>query len=216
MAIADYATLRSAIQSWAARSDSVFSGQIETFIELAEDRLYNGAGQMGDPVYSPPLRSKAMEVSGTIALTAGVGTIPDTALELRKIAVADQETGLEFLPPERFALYAENANGTVPSFYTITGSTITVAPAASVTLETDYWRRYTTISSSNTTGELLSAHGMIYLEACLYEAFAFMQEVDIALAHLNRARGMIEGANRTARTLGRSGPLRIRQRVAMP
>lgn len=217
MAIQDYTTLRAAIQAWTARSnDTVFNNQIPTFVELAEDRLYNGAGQAGDSIYSAPLRSKAMEVEGTVTVTDGTGTLPDEALEIREISVQDQLTGIEFLPPERFRIYANNNTAGTPLYYTTRGSEIELAPASSVTLDLTYYRKYDAITASNTTGPLLIAHGLIYLECCLYEAFAFMQADDLALAHLIRARGMIDGANRTAANVRTAGPLRIRQRNPIP
>jgi len=217
MAITDYTTLRASIQSWTARSnDTTFNAQIPNFVSLAEDRMYNGAGDRGDPIYSAPLRSKYMEVEGTVTVTSGVGTLPDSALEIREISVTDQLTGLEYLTPERFRLFAANNTSGTPAYFTTRGSTIEVAPASSVTLDLTYYRSYDPITASNTTGPLLTAHGFIYLECCLYEAFAFMQADDLALAHLARARGMIDGANRTASNIRTAGPLRIRQRNPIP
>jgi hypothetical protein len=217
MAITDYTTLRASIQAWTARTnDTVFNGQIPTFVELAEDRMYNGAGERGEPMFSAPLRSKYMEVEGTVTVTDGTGSLPDEALEIREISVQDQKTGLEFLPPERFRVFAANNTAGTPVYYTTRGSTIDVAPASSVTLDLTYYRRYDTITASNSTGPLIAAHGLIYLECCLYEAFAFMQADDLALAHLTRARGMIDGANRTAANTRTAGPLRIRQRNPIP
>ena len=216
MAIADYTSLKSAVQTWAARSDSIFAGQFPTFVELAEDRIYNGAGMLGEPTYSAPLRSKYMEVEGTVTVTSGTGTIPDTVLEIREISVTDQLHGIEFLPPERFRIFAANNPAGVPAYYTTRGSSIEVTPSASVTLDLTYYRKYDAITLGAPTGTLLTAHSLIYLECCLYEAFAFMQETDLAVAHLARARGMIDGANRTAANIRTAGPLRIRQRNPIP
>jgi hypothetical protein len=63
MAIADYTTLRAAVLSYAARSDSAFTAMFPTFVSLTEARIYDGAGRPGEDVYSPPLRSRAMEAS---------------------------------------------------------------------------------------------------------------------------------------------------------
>lgn len=216
MSIVDYDTLKSAIETWAARTDSTFRGQIPTFVALAEDRLYNGAGKMGEPIYSAPLRSATMEVAGTMTTVDGVGTLPAEALELRKIVVSGQLTGIEYMTPERLSLWSSNAVSGTPLYYTTRGRDVVLAPPSSATLNLTYYRQYDAITQANQTGPLIIAHGLIYLEACLYEAFAFMQETELAMAHLARARGMIDGANRSASAVRNTGPTRIRQRVPMP
>lgn len=216
MSIVDYDTLKSSIESWAARTDSTFRGQIPTFVAMAEDRLYNGAGKMGESLYSAPLRSATMEVAGTMTTVDGVGTLPVEALELRKLVVAGQLTGVEYMTPERLSLWSSNAVSGTPLYYTTRGRDVIMAPPSSATLNLTYYRQYDAITATNQTGPLIIAHGLIYLEACLYEAFAFMQETELALGHLARARSMIDGANRSATAIRNTGPLRIRQRVPMP
>lgn len=217
MSIVDYDTLKSAVETWAARTDATFRGQIPTFVALAEDRLYNGAGKVNEPIYSAPLRSAAMEVAGTMTITDGVGTLPAEALELRKLVVNGQLTGLTYMTPERLSLWSSNAVEGTPLYYTTRGRDVVIAPpASSATLNLTYYRQYDAITPTNQTGPLIIAHGLIYLEAALYEAFAFMQDTELALSHLARARGMIDGANATATKIRTSGPLRIRQRVPLP
>ena len=216
MAIADYDSLVAAIKSYAARSDRVFSARIPDFVGLAEDRLYNGSGEPGDPTYTAPVRSKALEAADTITLTAGVGTIPDDALELRRLYRADDRIGITYQPPERLSMLEANATGTLPVYFTVVGSELRTAPAYDGDLSIDYYKRYDPVTSSATTGVLLSAHSLLYLEACLFEAFSFMQEVELAMAHLAKLRGMIAGVNRTAAALRYSGPLRTRPRVVFP
>jgi len=215
MAIADYDSLVAAIKSYAARSDSTFSARIPDFVALAEDRLYNGGGEPGDPIYSAPLRSKSMEISGTITLVTGVGTIPDDALEIRKLYRSGDLYGIAYMPPERLAVTGAVGGGVYPVYYTSVGSELRVTPSYDGDLDIDYYRRYTAISSSNTTGELLTAHPLLYLEACLFEAFSFMDEPPLALGHLAKLRGMVAGANRTSAALRYSGPLRQRPRVVI-
>lgn len=216
MSIVDYDTLKSSIETWAARTDATFRGQIPTFVALAEDRIYNGAGKVGEPIYSAPLRSATMEVTGTMTVTDGVGTLPAEALELRKMVVNGQLTGLEYMTPERLSLWSSNAVSGTPLYYTTQGRDVVLAPPSSATLNLTYYRQYDAITPTNQTGPLIIAHGLIYLEAALYEAFAFMQDAELALSHLARARGMIDGANRSATAIRTGGPLRIRQRVPLP
>ena len=83
--ITDYGSLKSEIQVWLARTDSVLGNRVPVFVEAAEARLYNGAGEVGEDLYSPPLRSSVMETTGTVTMTDGIGTMPTDALAIRKI-----------------------------------------------------------------------------------------------------------------------------------
>lgn len=217
MAIAAYDDVKSALQSYCARSDSKFNARIPDFIGFAEDRLYNGSGPEDDPTFTPPLRSKALEVNGyELTLTSGEGTIPVDVLDVRKLYVDGDYTGITYLPPERFYVEAQNDYGSTPRFYTIEGSTLSVTPGWSGTLYVDYFKQFSPITSTNQTNNVIATHGLIYLELALFEAFAWMQEPDLAGAHLAKARGMIRGANRTAARFRFAGKLRSRARVAIP
>lgn len=217
MAITEYDSLVAAVKSWCARNDSTFSAQIPNFVALAEERLYVGAGlNEQDPIYSPPLRSKVMEVSGTITITDGEGPLPDDLLVPRKLYRASDLAGITYMPPERFDVLNAGVGTGTPVYYTIEGSTLKVTPATADTIGIAYYGRYAAITSSNKAGNLISEHGLIYLEASLYEAFAWMQEQDLALAHVARCRSMVQGVNRTAAGARFTGPLRRRQRVPIP
>ncbi len=218
MAVADYDTLKSAIQSYCARSDSKFAARIPDFVGFCEDRLYNGGGSgENDATYTPALRSSVLEYNGqSITLTAGEGTIPADCLELRKLYVDGAYWGVEYLPPERFYVEAQNDYGTQPRYYTIEGTLLSVTPTADGALFIDYYRQLPAITESNKTGNMLAAHGLIYLELCLFEAFSWMQETELAVAHLAKGRGMILGANRTSDRLRFAGKLRSRSRVNIP
>lgn len=212
MAIVDYDTLVSAVKTWAIRNDSTFSAQIPVFIALAEDRIYNGSGDAGDPTYSPPLRSQVIESTVEIPLVAGVGVVPDALVEIRSVRVAGQYRSVAHYSPERFAdVVAQNPAGPVVA-YTVVGSSIETIPRIDGNLSIVGYQQYAPITVTNKTNPLIARHGLIYLEATLYEAFAFQQEVEMAMAHLARARGMVEAANRTARNISHAGTTRIRPR----
>lgn len=71
MSLATYADLKTAIATWLARSgDTELSASADDLVTLAEARIYFGAGEKGDPFYSPPLRCRAMEAQGVILLQA--------------------------------------------------------------------------------------------------------------------------------------------------
>lgn len=216
MAITEYDSLVAAIKVWCARSDSVFSAQIPNFIAMAEDRIYDGYGTIGDPAFSPPLRSKPMEVTATVTMTSGVGPVPTDALSIRKLYRATDQVGITYIAPERWSTINAGVGSGTPVYYTIEAGSIKVVPANSDNLSALYYKRDAAITTGNKNGTVIAAHGVIYLEAALYEAFSFTQAVDLALAHAARCRSLIQGANKTANALRTAGPLRVRHRQAIP
>lgn len=214
--IIDYDTLVASVRRYCARSDSTFNAAMPDFVAMAEERLYNGFGDLGEPLYSQAIRSKTTEATGTIAFTSGVGTLPDDYLSMRKIYRPGDTFGLKYMPPERADIQdALEAAGT-PLYFTIEASSITLIPSWTGTLNVLYYKRHAAITSSNTTGALIQAHGLAYLEATLIEAFSWMQDEQLAVGHAAKLRGLVSGINKQANDLRFSGPLRIRQRVPMP
>ena len=95
MAITDFATLKAKIQADCSRTDTYFGNQVEDFISLAEDRIFNGVGDLNDPLYSEPLRSDEMVTRSTIAFTDGEGTIPADSVGVRSLSRESDRIGLE-------------------------------------------------------------------------------------------------------------------------
>lgn len=200
MALTDFDSLKEAVQKYCARSDSAFSNRFENFLLFAEDRMYQGAGDSeADPLFSKPLRSKTMEATATVEMTAGTGTLPSDVLGTRTVWPSGQRSGLEYLTPERFSVGNTNLSGSFPMYYTVVGSTISVTPSFTGNLIVNYWQRFAAINTNNKTGSLLSAHPTLYFSAVMFEAMTWLQEVDAALGHLARYRSQVAAANNAAK-----------------
>lgn len=219
MAITDFTTLRNEIQVYAARSDSVFSNRIETFVAFAEDRIYSGAGRgEQDPLYSEPLRTKVMEGEATLTFAdSGSGystaTLPEDATDFRKIARDGDQEGISFLEPKFFMeRTAQLSSGSTPSFYTVEAGVLKLAPSYVGDIQVSYWKRFSALSIDAPTNDLLTAFPLVYLNACMYEAFSFMQEPNEALGWLARYRSQVAGLNKTASSARYPGRMQIRPR----
>lgn len=216
MAIIDYDSLVASVRSYAARSDSSFNSQMPTFVGLAEERLYNGFGERGEPLFSAPIRSSTLEAAGTITVTDGVGALPADYLSMRKLYRPGDTIGLKYMPPERAEVEeALEASGT-PIYYTIEVRNLKLIPSWDGDLTVLYYKRHPDITVTNTTGPMITAHGLAYLEATLIEAFSWMQDGDLAVAHAAKLRGLVSGINKGSNELRFSGPLRVRPRQFIP
>jgi len=215
MAITDFSSLRSEVQSYCGRSDTTFAARVEQFVSLAEDRMYLGQGaDAGDPLYSAPVRSKIMETTATVSLTSGDGVLPAGCLAIRRITRGSSDTaGLSYMTPDQLQLRLAQASGGMPGYYTVEGTTLKVAPTYTGDLTVLYYQRFDPITLTNPTGPMLTEHGQLYFSACMFEAFSFMQEPDLAIAWLGRYRSMSAGVNQTSADLRYAGRrLRINAR----
>jgi hypothetical protein len=217
MAITNYAGLLEALQKWTARSDSVFANRVPDFVAMAEDRICNGADQPGGALYSPALRSVNIETTGLISITDGIGALPPRYLGARSLTRPSDGLGLDYVPLERFLVLSAQSQGGLPGYYTIQDGFVRVVPLFSGDLDITYYAAPEALSSEAPVNTLIAAHPMVYLEACLFEAFSWMRDEQLALGHLAKCRAMIEGLNRTATMRQISGVnLRIQPRRYIP
>ena len=218
MAITDYDSLVAAVKVYVARRDTTFSNQIENFISLAEDRIYNGVGDERDPMFSAAVRVKEMSETGTITITASTGTIPEGSLGIRRLSGTTDLVGLSYLAPDAFATRYNYPDSGTPRWYTVEGDQVRVAPAGwSGSISVLYYKRPTAISSSSTTNAILTAYPNLYFTAVLFEAFSFLKDGETAQGWLGRYRSAASGVNRSASASRHGGgKLRTQPRVAIP
>lgn len=197
--IADFPTLKDAVQNYCARSDTKFGNMVETFVAFAEDRIFNGAGKRGDQLFSSPLRVKEMEKTTTRATDAtGLAYLPDRCLLVRSVEVDGQKYTLKYMSPDKFAAWGTLPVTGSPQYYTVEGVSLKVIPAGVTNLRILYYEQPAALRVDSPTHDVLVAYPMIYLSATLFEAFTWMREVESAVAHLAKAKASIDGANRTA------------------
>jgi hypothetical protein len=81
MALSTYADLLTTIQDYEDDTSTVVTSHLADFIVMAEQRIFQGYGRMGDAFYSAPLRVRSMEKSVTLPIGSGLdgGTSAGTA-----------------------------------------------------------------------------------------------------------------------------------------
>ncbi len=169
MAISSYADLVSAVTSFMHRSD--LSAQMDNFIALAESEIQTE----GDAL--------ELETTAAIPVTDGTGDLPAGFLSARKLFWDGSEgRELDLVSAGRRKTVSESSSGT-PTYYTIEGATIKVAPSGTGTLSMTYTARFTPLSSANTSTALLTAYPNLYLNGVLFYAAVWMEDQQKMAVH---------------------------------
>lgn len=177
MALATYSDLLSSAASWLARDDlTAIIPDLVTIFEAAANRR---------------LRVRQQELSATLTLTNGAATLPTDYLAWRTVTYGGTNGGeLEYAQPDWLrAAYRAGQTGTA-KYFTIEGSTLTVAPLDNTSLTLRYFQKITPLSSS--VNWLFAAHPDLYLFGTLCEAKAFIEDEKRALLWKTRRDGAFD------------------------
>lgn len=206
MAISTYAELKTAIESWIARSD--LTSNIDDFIDLAESRIHYGGD---DPYKSEPIRVLGMEQANeTLTISSQTTALPAGFLEARSLYLnTSPKDDLEYMPPDRFwqSLAARSGSSEQPSIYTIQGTNLVVAPTpdASYTAKISYFKKLDPLSDAATTNWLITNTPSVYLYGALLEAYIFTKDYDEAdkmFAQFRSALGGLVNQDKRSRHSG--------------
>ena len=190
MSISNHTELVAQIKSWANRSDNAFDGEVQGFIALAERRIYDGNEDEG----SDPLRVKELEADTTISFTNGVGSLPADFLEMRALTRDNDQTGLDYLSPQRFeVMKAELTSGGNPGYYTIKQGNVELAPGWTGSLDCHYYQELPELTTG--ANAVLTNYDNIYLWAALIEALTWVENDTRAALFRTRYNGAVRGAN---------------------
>jgi hypothetical protein len=159
MAFTTYTELQTEIIRAATRTgDAEFALLVPGFITQVEMTLNNGTETMA------PLRTREMEVSGTVAVTSGTGPLPADYLEFIKVTNAAGDV----LDPETTTGAERRYNTTagVPKRFAIEGVSLRTFPASTETINLRYYGSLDTLAA-NETNWLLTRYPNIYLYGAL-------------------------------------------------
>lgn len=207
MAISTYNELKTAVENWFKRTD--VTPRIDDFIDLTEADLWNGPDLDG----AEPLRIRDMEARYTASPSDRYLVLPDQFLEFRKLRFysGSQPYELTYSTPESLNVLSGSGQ---PTSYTITSQLeFNRTPSSSYTMEAQYYKSLTALSSSNTSNAVLTRFPSIYLNGCLYHASQWAKKDQDALTYGLRFVGAIKRANKTDRK-GRYGAAKAMRREA--
>jgi hypothetical protein len=202
VAINTYATLKTAVQNWSKRSDTL--SVIDDFIDLAEAEMWSGPTMVAD---SQPLRVRAMEAraTATTSTTDRFLALPTGYLEMRKLRLksGNNNYDLNFRVPE--ALNVKDSSS-IPTDYAITEELeFNCIPASAYTAEMHYYKKLTALSSSNTSNDILTNYPNVYLFGCLYHFGLWAMNDNFVQKYGPLFRDAIKAANKSDKK-GRFGP----------
>jgi hypothetical protein len=213
MSLASYNDLLAELPLYMSRSDAALIARAPTFMLGCESRIYNGYGDADDPMQSDPLRCQLMETAATVAVSAGVATLPSDFLEQRALYVAGSGTPqLDYYAPQRFFGYIQNSTQSESSAYTIAAGQLTVSNAFTGNVSLVYYKQFPALVPGGTNA-LMQAYPLVWLYGLMIEAFEWARNDTGAERYLAKFKNTVAAANSMARKQRYGGPSQMTVRI---
>lgn len=161
MSISNFSELQAEVIDWSYRTD--LDSRIPNFIALCESDLQ--------------VRCKLVdfETSSTVTITSGVGSLPTGFSGMRAAYwQGDVTKPLKYVAPDRYDALTNESGDAV--WYTITGSSIKVAPQGDGYVVMTYKARFTPLSTTNSTNVILTNYPDAYLHGTLLQLRTFTKD----------------------------------------
>jgi len=189
MSITSYSELQTATANWLARDD--LTSRITEFVTLSEAE------------FNRKLRTRQMEVTQTTTpVTGGYFSLPTDFLTWKNVGWSSNgvSRSLEYIQPAELTYLFPTTPAGVPAFFSILGTTDSVGllqlmPTDTSPVAFTYYQKITSLSTSNTSNWLLSAHPDVYLAGALTEGYAYTKDYDQAAVWKARRDDLIGQIN---------------------
>jgi len=165
MALSNYSNLKTSIANWLNRSD--LSSEIsDDFIKLVEAD------------FNSKLRIRKMITQSTFTIDSETESLPTGFLQVRDMFILSGGTknALRYVAPGQMDQMIGTSVSGKPSAYTILGDSFRFAkkPDASYSGVINYYKKFDTLSDTNTSNYILTDHPAIYLYGSLFHAANFL------------------------------------------
>jgi len=165
MALSNYSNLKTSIANWLNRSD-LTSEIADDFIVLAEAD------------FNSKLRIRKMITQSTFTIDSETESLPTGFLQVRDMFILSGGTknALRYVAPGQMDQMIGTSVSGKPSAYTILGDNFRFAkkPDASYSGVINYYKKFDTLSDTNTSNYILTDHPAIYLYGSLFHAANFL------------------------------------------
>lgn len=161
MSIATYTELQTSIKNWSKRTD--LDALIPDFIMQAEVAMQTTA-KLADT-----------DTTATVSVSNGVGALPTGFLGARSAYWdGDMSRKLTYITPGQFDALRNNSGSA--SYFTVIGTSIYVSPSNTGNLVLTYRKKFTPLSSTNISNEILIDYPDAYLHGALAQLFAYVMD----------------------------------------
>jgi len=165
MALTNYTTLKASIANWLNRSD-LTSEIADDFIVLAEAD------------FNSKLRVRKMITQSSFTIDSETEVLPTDFLQVRDFFILSGNTKvpLRYMSPSQMDQVKGTSTTGLPNSYTILGDNFRFSPKpdGSYTGIVNYYKKFSSLSSTNTSNYILSDHPAIYLYGSLFHAANFL------------------------------------------
>ena len=197
MSLDTYTNLKATIQDWA--HDSEVQPRVDDIILLCETEIYNPAPLQ--TLIAVPLRVREMQTRATASAdtTSRFLALPTGYLSMRNLtySTGGKQVDVRLSAPE--SLRVQSAAG-MPRYYTVTSQLeFDRIPDSAYTMEMNYYKKPTALSSSNQTNDILTNYPNVYLFGCLWAFNMFAGENNQAALWKQQMLGAIRGANKATK-----------------
>lgn len=209
----DYADLKTSVQNWSARPDSVTVAEIPNFILFAEDSFNHGMPERG----ISPLRVREMQTRATITMTNGAGSLPADYLQYQSArSMASSPRPLSYAT-DTYTDYAyPDSDSGLSNTFTISGVTgINVFPLSGSDVDLVYYAKIPSLSDSVTTNWLIEKMPALYLHGALMHLAMFAKDNELIQRSQAMVASMIDGLN-TTDVMGSYAKAGTRMRMVTP
>lgn len=192
MGLANYGELKQSVIEWSKRGDVDL--RIDDFILIAETRM------LSNPTENLKIRQQNTLVTSTLSTSSRFLTLPASYLSMRKMTLifnTTTRTELHFRTPAQ--MHVIDLPGT-PTQYTVTDQLeFNILPDIAYTVEIQYIKGFTPITSTNTTNDVLTNNPDVYLWGTVWAAMRYAQDLEEEQRYLSLFNEAIAGANRKTR-----------------
>lgn len=193
MSINTFATLKTAISSWAHRDD--LTNYLDDFVTMAEARIFSD------------LKVKEMEARTSYTPTSRYLSTPTRMTAIRRIlAMTTYPVELIGTSPDGLRVVYDSASGT-PSHYTVLGSEIEFNRVPNVDVEILHYAAPAPLSDTATSNDVLTAYPQVYLAACMIEAGLYMIDDAMVSKWQSLYADAVSAANRKSTKFHAAGPM---------
>jgi hypothetical protein len=189
MAFTTYAELKTEIIDFSHRGD--LQTKLDSFIDLAESEMF------ANDIAPLKFRQEETRATATLSTSSRYLALPTGFKQMRRLRIelnSNDSNDIRYKSPEQLPI--KGASG-LPEFFTVTSQIeFDITPDSAYTVEMQYFKDFTALSSSNTSNAILTNHPTVYLWGSLWALYNYTLETQLANQMYGNFITALKGANK--------------------